>query len=102
MTIRFYYGSGSPFSWKVWLALEHKQLSYNFNVLSLQQGEQKTPEYLAINPRSADFTLYPMLVLVTNSHNAQLEHGWGQNLRPLCRASTTVYFTKTFPPHWKV
>ena len=70
MTIRFYYGSGSPFSWKVWLALEHKQLSYNFNVLSLQQGEQKTPEYLAINSRSADFTLYPMLVLVTNSHNA--------------------------------
>ena len=51
MTIRFYYGSGSPFSWKVWLALEHKQLSYDFNVLRLQQAEQKTPEYLAINPR---------------------------------------------------
>jgi len=51
MAITFYYGSGSPFSWKVWLALEHKQLPYVFNVLSLQQGEQKKPEYLAINPR---------------------------------------------------
>lgn len=51
MAISFYYGSGSPFSWKVWLALEHKQLPYALNVLSLQQGEQKKPEYLAINPR---------------------------------------------------
>lgn len=51
MTISFYYGSGSPFSWKVWLALEHKQLPYVLNVLHLQQGEQKTPEYLRINPR---------------------------------------------------
>jgi len=51
MAITFYYGSGSPFSWKVWLALEHKQLPYVFNVLRLQQGEQKKPEYLAINPR---------------------------------------------------
>lgn len=51
MAIIFYYGSGSPFSWKVWLALEHKQLAYELKVLSLQQGEQKKPEYLAINPR---------------------------------------------------
>jgi len=51
MAITFYYGSGSPFSWKVWLALEHKQLAYELKVLSLQQGEQKKPEYLAINPR---------------------------------------------------
>jgi glutathione S-transferase len=51
MTITFYYGSGSPFSWKVWLALEHKQLPYDLKLLSLQQGEQKSPEYLALNPR---------------------------------------------------
>lgn len=57
MTIRFYYGSGSPFSWKVWLALEHKQLPYDFNVPSLQQGDQKTLEYLAINPRGKVPTL---------------------------------------------
>lgn len=51
MAITFYYGSGSPFSWKVWLALEHKQLTYELKLLSLQQGEQKTPGYLAVNPR---------------------------------------------------
>ena len=51
MAITFYYGSGSPFSWKVWLALEHKQLTYELKVLALQQGEQKKAEYLAINPR---------------------------------------------------
>lgn len=50
MNIQFYYGSGSPFSWNVWLVLEHKQLSYEFNSLSLQNGELKKPSYLAINP----------------------------------------------------
>lgn len=51
MAITFYYGSGSPFSWKVWLALEHKQLPYEFKRMSLQSGGLKKPEYLAINPR---------------------------------------------------
>ncbi len=50
MSIQFYYGSGSPFSWNVWLVLEHKQLPYEFNLLSLQNGELKKPTYLAINP----------------------------------------------------
>lgn len=50
MSIKFYYGSGSPFSWNVWLVLEHKHLPYEFNLLSLQNGELKKPEYLAINP----------------------------------------------------
>lgn len=50
MAIQFYYGSGSPFSWNVWLVLEHKQLPYEFNLLSLRNGELKTPEYLAIHP----------------------------------------------------
>jgi len=48
--MKFYYGSGSPFAWYVWLILEHKQLPYAFNLLSLQSGELKQPEYLAINP----------------------------------------------------
>ncbi|MFY9314401.1 MAG: glutathione S-transferase family protein [Burkholderiales bacterium] len=51
MAITFYYGSGSPFSWKVWLALEHKQLHYELKLKSLRNGELKTPEFLAINPR---------------------------------------------------
>ncbi len=49
--ITFYYGSGSPFSWRVWLALEHKGLSYERVTLSFAEKQNKTPDYLAINPR---------------------------------------------------
>ena len=51
MTIKFYYGSGSPFSWNVRLVLEHKRLPYEMHLLSLQSGDLKQPGYLAINPR---------------------------------------------------
>jgi glutathione S-transferase len=51
MAIDFYAGSGSPFAWRVWLALEHKQLPYTLKMLSFQAGDLKKPEYLAINPR---------------------------------------------------
>jgi glutathione S-transferase len=51
MAITFYYGSGSPFAWKVWLALAHKQLPYELKLMSLQNGELKKADFLAINPR---------------------------------------------------
>jgi glutathione S-transferase len=51
MTITFYYGSGSPFAWYVWLVLEHKQLPYELKLMSLLGGDLKTPDYLAMNPR---------------------------------------------------
>ena len=57
MAITFYYGSGSPFAWKVWLLLEHKQLSYELKLMSLQNGDLKKPEYLTINPRGKVPTL---------------------------------------------
>lgn len=47
----FYYGSGSPYAWRVWLALEHKKLPYELHVVSFDKGETKTPEYLRMNPR---------------------------------------------------
>ena len=50
MALTFYYGSGSPFAWKVWLALEHKSLPYELKVLSFDKGETRTPAYLGINP----------------------------------------------------
>ncbi len=49
--INFYYASGSPFAWRVWLALEHKSLPYELNSISFSDGSLKTPEYLEINPR---------------------------------------------------
>ncbi|MDB4938124.1 MAG: gst [Labilithrix sp.] len=51
MAITFYCGSGSPFAWKVWLALEHKKLAYDLKVLSFDAGDVKKPEFLVINPR---------------------------------------------------
>ncbi len=51
MTIQFYAGSGSPYVWRVWLALEHKALPYQLHVLSFQAGDLTKPEFLAINPR---------------------------------------------------
>ena len=51
MALTFYYGSGSPFAWKVWLVLEHKGIPYEFRLLSFDRGDTKTPEFLAVNPR---------------------------------------------------
>lgn len=51
MSISVYWGSGSPFAWTVLLALEAKGLSYESKLLQMSQGEHKTPEFLAINPR---------------------------------------------------
>lgn len=69
--MKFYYGSGSPFAWYVWLALAHKNLNYEFNLLSLQNGELKNPEYLAINPHGkvpslidGDLTLWEASAIV--------------------------------------
>jgi glutathione S-transferase len=51
MALTFYYGSGSPFAWRVWLALEHKQVPYELKVMSFSAGDLRTPEFAAINPR---------------------------------------------------
>ncbi|MBK7973644.1 MAG: glutathione S-transferase family protein [Deltaproteobacteria bacterium] len=51
MTIQFHAGSGSPYAWRVWLALEHKALPYELHMLSFQAGDLKKPEFVAINPR---------------------------------------------------
>ena len=51
MAITFYYGAGSPFAWRVWLALEHKLLDYDLRVLSFSEGDLKKPEFAALNPR---------------------------------------------------
>jgi glutathione S-transferase len=51
MAITLYGGSGSPPVWKVWLTLEHKKVPYQLKMLSFEAGDQKKPEFLAINPR---------------------------------------------------
>jgi glutathione S-transferase len=56
--IHFYYGSGSPYAWRAWLALEHKTLPYELHVMSFGAGDLKTDAFRAINPRG----LVPALV----------------------------------------
>lgn len=51
MALKFYYLSGSPFAWKVWLALEHKALRFDLEVLSADAGDLKSPAFLSLNPR---------------------------------------------------
>jgi glutathione S-transferase len=51
MALIFYYGSGSPYGWKVWLTLEHKQIPYELKVLSFDRGDLKRPEFGAVTPR---------------------------------------------------
>lgn len=51
MALTFYCGSGSPFAWRVWLALEHKGVPYELKMLSFDRDEHKSPEMTALNPR---------------------------------------------------
>jgi glutathione S-transferase len=51
MALVFYYGSGSPYAWRVWLGLEHKGIAYEHKTMSFSAGDLRTPEFSAINPR---------------------------------------------------
>jgi glutathione S-transferase len=71
MSLVLYYGSGSPFAWRVQLALEHKALPYERHVLSFAAGDTRKPEFLALNPRhrvpvliDGDFVLYESNAIV--------------------------------------
>jgi glutathione S-transferase len=51
MAIDVYWGSGSPYSWRVLLALEHKRLAYASHQLQFSKQEHKSPQFLALNFR---------------------------------------------------
>lgn len=51
MTLVLYYGSGSPYGWRVWAALEHKRLAYDLKTISFDAGDLKSDWYRALNPR---------------------------------------------------
>lgn len=55
--IEVFWASGSPYSWRVLLALELKGVPYTSHLLSFARGDLKTPEYLALNPRGRVPTL---------------------------------------------
>jgi glutathione S-transferase len=51
MAIEVYWASGSPFSWRVLLALEVKRLPYESHLLQFSKGDLETPAFAALNPR---------------------------------------------------
>ena len=71
MALDFYHGHGSPYSWRVWLALEHKGIAYELKVLSFSAGDTRKPEFMALTPRhrvptlvDGDFVLYESNAIV--------------------------------------
>jgi glutathione S-transferase len=71
MALELYWGSGSPFSWRVMLTLELKRLPYESKLLEFSKEEHKSPGYLKLNPRGkvptlkdGDFVLYESLAIM--------------------------------------
>jgi glutathione S-transferase len=46
-----YWGSGSPYSWRVLLSLTIKGVPYESKLLQFSRGDHKAPSFLAMNPR---------------------------------------------------
>jgi len=72
MAIELYWGSGSPFAWRVMLTLEVKGLVYESKLLEFSKGEHKTPAYLQLNPRGkvptlkdGNFVVYESLAIMS-------------------------------------
>ena len=71
MALELYWGSGSPFAWRVLLTLEVKRLKYESKLLEFSKEDHKSPGYLKLNPRGkvptlkdGDFVLYESLAIV--------------------------------------
>jgi glutathione S-transferase len=111
--ITLYAGSGSPYAWRVQLALEHKALPYERKMLSFAAGDTRKPEFVALNPRhrvpvivDGDFVLYESNVIVEYLEDAYAGRGQplfpgGVRTRALARrliAEADNYFDKATDP----
>ena len=71
MAIELYWGSGSPFAWRVMLTLEVKKLPYQSSLLEFSKQQHKAPAYLELNPRGkvptlkdGDFVVYESIAIM--------------------------------------
>lgn len=69
--LEIFWGSGSPFAWRVLLAAELKRIPYESRLLEFSKGDLKKPEFLALNPRGkvpairdGDFVLAESLAII--------------------------------------
>lgn len=72
MAIDIYWGSGSPYAWRVLLALECKRVAYRSHPLQMARQEHKSPQMLRMNPRGhvpvlkdGDYVCYESLAILT-------------------------------------
>ena len=56
------YTSPTPNGYKISVALEELEIPYNVHVVNLQAGDQKKPEFLAMNPNGR----IPVIVDIEN------------------------------------
>jgi len=107
MAIELFWGSGSPYSWRVQLALEYKRLAYESRVLQFSKQEHKSPQMLRMNPRGrvpvlkdGDFVVfeslacllyldrkYPSADLRPYARGSRHDHAGDLRVPGLCEAS---------------
>lgn len=51
MALELWWGSGSPYSWRALLALEHKRLPYVSHQVQFSKQEHRSAQLLTMNPR---------------------------------------------------
>jgi glutathione S-transferase len=71
MALELYWGSGSPYSWRVMLALEYKRLKYEPHLLEFSKQEHKSPHFLKLNFRGevpvlkdGDYVIFESLAIL--------------------------------------
>jgi len=65
--IEIFWGSGSPFAWRVLMTAELKGIPYRSRQLQFSENEHKAPAYLALNPRGEVPTLRDGEFVLTES-----------------------------------
>jgi len=72
MDLEVIWASGSPYSWSVLLTLEVKELQYKSTLIELLKGENRTSEFLKMNPRGkvpvlrdGDYFIYESLAVMS-------------------------------------
>ena len=65
--MQLYYFNGSPFAWRIQLALALKDVDYDPKILSYSEGQHQAPSYLQLNPRGKVPTLVDGEVVVRES-----------------------------------
>lgn len=81
--------AGTPNGHKVSIALEELGLPYTFKSISFSKSEQKSPEFLAINPNGR------IPALVNTAANGKVTNVWES-------ASILLYLTRVYDKSYKL